>query len=351
MDDIFIKQINSDKETIARLEAWTLQLYAIQHFDEAIKLFCNEVYEGLQARSVIFFKYLKSFSSILATYSEGIPFSEIRGVGLDFSHDKNFSPVKDFIRLNQNNSFIEIMKKISPHHDFVTSLCVVRGEVKGVFVFTDVEPERLEDSYYKLIERVFSHWLSEIILLEQNHNLNRIDELTELLNKKVFSEYVALEVGRSQRIKHPVSYMVVRLDQAERLKSNLNLDRYQSLVKMIGKIITQSVRKTDYVGALSEGEFGIVLPHMSLKNARNKAKQLKTILERAKYFSDMDINVHINFSICISEYPMLAHDFEDLQLSAQQKLMLDTEPSQILEVIQSQSFEPDFRYIDVESKK
>lgn len=351
MDEIFVKQTSTDSDKVAQLDAWTLQLYAIQHFDEAVKCFCNEVYEGLQARSVIFFKYLKSFSSILATYSEGVSFEEIRGQGLNFSQDKNFSPVKDFIRIQQNPSFIEMMKKISPNHSFVTSLCVVRGEVKGLFVFTDVEPEKIESSYYKVTERIFSHWASEILLLEQNHNLNRIDELTELLNKRVFSEYVALEVGRSQRIKHPVSYMVVRLDQAEALKSGLNLDRYQSLVKMVGKIITQSVRKTDYIGALSEGEFGVLLPHMSLKNARNKAKQLKTVLEASKYFNDMNTNLSVHFSICLSEYPSLSHDFEDLQLSTQQKLMIDSQPSQIVEVTQGPSFEPDFVYADVESKK
>ena len=272
MDEEFLSSKTTDSDVLARLEAWTLRLYSVQHFDEAVKYFCSEAYEGLQARSVVFFKYLKSFSSLLATHSEGVAFESIRGLGLNFSQDRNFSPVKDFLRLNQNSSFVEVMKKISPNHPYVTSLCVVRGEVKGVFVFADVDAESLDSSYFKLTERLFSHWASEIQLLELNHNLSRIDELTELLIKKVFIDYVALEVGRAQRIKHPVTFMAIRLDQVEVLKTNLNIDRYQSLLKMIAKILTQSTRKTDYVGLLSEGEFGLLLPHMSLKNARNKAK-------------------------------------------------------------------------------
>lgn len=340
-----------DQGLIARLDSWTLHLYAIQHFDEAIKSFSGEVYEGLQARSVIFFKYLKSFSSMVATHSEGINFSEVRGLGLNFSNDKNFSPVRDFLRIEQNNSFQEMMNKILPHHKFSTALCVVRGEIRGLFVFTDIDQQKLEASYYKVAERIFSHWLSEIHLLDLNHNLTRNDELTSLLTKRVFSEYVALEVGRSQRIKHPVSLMVVRLDGASNLKSQLNIDRYYSMIKMVAKILTQSTRKTDYLGQLSEAEFGVLLPHMSLKNANNKAKQLKHILEASKYFSEANLNIQVHFSICYSEYPSRAHDFEDLQLATVQKLMLESGSSQLVEVTKSESFIPDFLYENIETKK
>lgn len=342
---------SEESELLARLDAWTLRLYSVQHFDEAVRSFCVEVHEGLQSRGVIFFKYLKSFSSLLATHSEGLAFETVRGQGLNFSQDKNFSPVKDFLRLHQNPSFATMMSRLSPNHDYVSTLCLVRGEVKGIFVFTDVEPEKLETPYFKLAERILFHWTSEISLLEQNHNLNRIDDLTELLNKRVFNEYLALEVGRAQRIKHPVAFMVVRLDQSQRLKENLNIDRYHSLLRMVGKILTQSTRKTDYIGVLSEGEFGVLLPHMSLRNARNKAKQIKTVLEASKYFSDSDIDLDVQFSVCISEYPTLAHDFEDLHLATVQKLLIDTHPSRMLEVQKNSGFEPDFTYADVEPVK
>lgn len=344
-------QDSQSLDQVSRLDAWTLQLYAIQHFDEAIKVFCSEVYEGLQCRSVIFFKYLKSFSSIIVTHAEGIPFSEIRGQGLNFSEDKNFSPIRDFIRIKEHPSFISIMNKISPNHDWVTSLCIVRGEVKGFFVFTDITIKSLELPYYKVTERILSHWLSEISLVEKNHNLNRIDETTDLLNRRVFMDYVALEVGRAQRIKQPVCLFAIRIDNLEHLKPKLNLDRYQTLIKMVAKILLQTTRKTDYVGALAEGEYAVLLPHMSLKNARNKSKQIKNILESAKYFSDTNLSLDVRFSICVSEYPSLSHDFEDLILSCTQKLMIEPHMSQIIEVIKNENFQPDFVYQEVEVKK
>ncbi len=342
---------STDTDDLSRLESWTLQLYSIQHFDEAIKVFSAEIYEGLQCRSVIFFKYLKSFSSILATHSEGIAFSEIRGQGLNFSEDKNFSPIRDFLRIKENPSFQTIMSKILPHHDYVISLCVVKGEVKGLFVYIDIELKSLERPYYKLAERVLSHWLSEIILLEQNHNLNRTEELTDLLNRRVFIDYLALEVGRAQRIKHPVSLILVRIDNLQHLKSKLNLDRYHTLIKMVSKILLQSTRKTDYVGSLSEDEFGLLLPHMSLKNARNKSKLIKNTLESSKYFSDTNLSLDVHFSICVSEYPLLAHDFEDLLLACSQKLMIEPHMGQIIEVVKNGSFQPDFKYTEAEPQK
>lgn len=201
-----------------------------------------------------------------------------------------------------------------------------------------------------MAERIFSHWLAEILLLEQNHNLNRNDELTELLNRRVFTESIALEVARAQRIQHPVSLIVVRIDNLNLLKNKLNIDRYHTLIKMVAKILLQATRKTDFVGALSEGEYGLLLPHMSLKNARKKAKQIKNTLESAKYFSDVNLSLEVQFSMCISEYPSLAFDFEDFLLSCSQKLLIEPHMGQILEVTKNENFQPDFKYSDHEPK-
>lgn len=336
--------LDSNSPTIDRLNSWTLQLYSIQHLDQAIKCFSAEVYEVFQCRSVVYFKYMGAFSSIVATHAEGIPFLEVRGKGLNFSKDQQFNPIRDLLKLDSNKSFTEMVSEIIPNHDYEYSLCISGGEVRGVFVYGDMDPNHLRSSLYKSMERIFSHWLNEIYLIEKNHDLIRNEPVTGLLNKKTFVEYAAMEVGRAQRIKHPVSFIYLKLNHLNVLRGQINLDRYQGLLKMISSILLRSTRKTDYVSSFHDGEFGVLAPHMSLRNGRNKCIQLKKSLESYQYFDDLNQNFTVEFSICLSEYPTLAHDYEDLYLSATQKILISDKAGLILEATKPDGFEPDFKY-------
>ena len=337
-----------------RLDLWMENLYAIRHYDEAIKSFSFEMYKHLsQSKSslegghgILFFKYLKSYSSLLVTHSEGINFSKVRGLGLNFSKNKDFLPERDILGLSTNGSFSELLEKVLPNSPYSLQPLYVRGEVRGLFVFIHIEEKHLQSPFVQVATKVLSHWLSEILLIDTQHDLLWQDELTGLLNKKIFYECVFREVRRAQEIFHPVSLMQTSIDNFERIRKEFNPDQVQTLLKKVAQVLKQSVRAIDPVGRLSEKEMAILFPHMGIQALRRKALEIKHSLENARYFKDSPdfiFNLRVTLSIC--EYPTTASDAEDMFLSTSQRLLVEEDSSQIYEVDKGSHFIPDFEVV------
>lgn len=333
---------NGSHDLLDRFVDWAERLSAVEHFDEAIKSYVNELYDHFDCEAVIYFKYMPAYASLVATHAEGIAFEKVRGMGLNFSEDRLFDSTKDLFRMDEHRPFVQMVRNVVDEKKMATSVLMLDGQVRGLFTFVGVSPSVLSESYFKACEVVLVRWLSEVVLKEKIHNLERHDDLTGCLNKRTFADQVFLEVGRARRIKLPVSYVYVSIDNIQGIKQELNSDRYKTLLKMVAKVIEQSIRKTDSAGRMGEAEFAILFPHMSMRDLKVKASKLKRLLETAKYFNDLKKEFTLSTTVCISEYPSTSYDAEDLMMSAAQKVLTDENTSELFVMSKGPSFVPDF---------
>lgn len=329
-------------DVLNRFINWVERLSAIEHYDEAIKLYANELYDFFECDSVIYFKYMPAYASLVATHSEGVSFQKVRGLGLNFAEDRLFDPKKDLLRMDEYRPFVQMVQNAVNEKKMATSVLMVAGQVRGLFTLVGVSPSVKEESYFRACEAVLVRWLSEVMLKEKIHNLERHDELTGSLNRRTFSEQVFLEVARARRIKLPVSYVYISIDHLQSIKKELNPDRYRTLLKMIAKVIDQAIRKTDFAGRMAEAEFAVLFPHMNFENLKVKAARIKRMLETAKYFNDLKKEFALSTTVCISEYPSSAYDAEDLMLAAAQKVLAEENTGQLFVISKGESFVPDF---------
>lgn len=331
-----------NNDVLNRFVNWVERLTAIEHYDEAIKLYTNELYDFFECDAVIYFKYMSAYASLVATHSEGVVFQKVRGLGLNFSEDRLFDPQKDLLRMDEYRPFVQMVQNAVDEKKIATSVLKVDGQVRGLFALVGVSPSVKEESYFRACEAVVVRWLSEVLLKEKIHNLERHDELTGCLNKRTFSEQVFLEVARARRIKLPASYVYISVDNLQNIKQELNADRYRTLLKMVAKVIDQAIRKTDFAGRMGEAEFAVLFPHMNFENLKVKAARLKRMLETAKYFNDLKKEFALSTTVCISEYPSSAYDAEDLMLAASQKVLAEENSSQLFVMSKGDNFVPDF---------
>lgn len=329
-------------DELNRFVDWSERLSAVEHYEEAIKSYTNELYDRFECDAVIYFKYMSAYASLVATHSEGIPFQKVRGLGLNFSEDRHFDPQKDLLKMDEYRPFVKMVENVVEEKKMATSVLIVDGQVRGLFALVGVSPAIKSEPYFRACELLVQRWLSEVLLKERIHNLERHDDLTGCLNKRTFSEQVFLEVGRARRIKLPVSYVYISIDHIQNIKKELNADRYRTLLKMVAKVIEQAIRKTDFAGRMGENEFAILFPHMNYENLKVKATRLKRMLETAKYFNDLKKEFSLSTTICISEYPSSAYDAEDLMLAAAQKVIAEESSSQLFVMSKGDSFVPDF---------
>lgn len=103
----------------------------------------------------------------------------------------------------------------------------------------------------------------------------RTDVVTSIMNRLGFSERLSIELDRHQRYRRPFTLVLVHCDGLAELAA-LDAERP---VRMIGRTLGASVRRTDAVGRIEEDVFAIVLPETGRDNALLVAQMLRDKLD------------------------------------------------------------------------
>jgi len=103
----------------------------------------------------------------------------------------------------------------------------------------------------------------------------RTDVVTSILNRLGFSERLSIELDRHQRYRRPFTLVLVHCDGLADLAA-LDAERP---VRLIGRTLGASVRRTDAVGRIEEDVFAIVLPETARDNALLVAQMLRDKLD------------------------------------------------------------------------
>lgn len=105
------------------------------------------------------------------------------------------------------------------------------------------------------------------------------DPLTGLLNRGRFRERVLEEMNRARRYHHPFSVALIDLDDFNRVNEEHGQARGDTLLQLVGRVITQTVRTTDLVGRTGGDEFMVCLPETDGEQARVVTEKLLTALD------------------------------------------------------------------------
>jgi diguanylate cyclase (GGDEF)-like protein len=103
----------------------------------------------------------------------------------------------------------------------------------------------------------------------------RTDVVTSIMNRLGFGERLSIELDRHQRYRRPFTLVLVHCDGLANLAA-LDAERP---VRMIGRTLGASVRRTDAVGRIEEDVFAIVLPETGRDNALLVAQMLRDKLD------------------------------------------------------------------------
>ncbi|MCG6877484.1 MAG: GGDEF domain-containing protein [Betaproteobacteria bacterium] len=103
----------------------------------------------------------------------------------------------------------------------------------------------------------------------------RTDVVTSIMNRLGFSERLSIELDRHQRYRRPFTLVLVHCDGLADLAA-LDAERP---VRLIGRTLGASVRRTDAVGRIEEDVFAIVLPETARDNALLVAQMLRDKLD------------------------------------------------------------------------
>lgn len=155
------------------------------------------------------------------------------------------------------------------------------------------------------------------------NEINRLvitDDLTGLYNSRFFFEQVEYEVERAKRYLTPLSLVFFDLDRFKAVNDTYGHLTGSKLLKEVGELVHQQIRKTDRAARYGGDEFVIILPQTEKKGARVLALKLVESLHRQSFVSTCGTPLTVTGSFGVATFPDDAASASEL-ISAADKAM------------------------------
>lgn len=131
--------------------------------------------------------------------------------------------------------------------------------------------------------------------------LSITDGLTNLYNHNHFMNQLKKEIERAKRFEHPLSLMLMDVDNFKQYNDTYGHPEGDKALKRIGETIQHNIRSTDSGYRYGGEEFAVILPETDDKDAFMAAERLRKAFESEKFTPNGKI-VNMTISIGIARY-------------------------------------------------
>lgn len=137
--------------------------------------------------------------------------------------------------------------------------------------------------------REAAEWISaQAAIALENAHLHELvqeqavtDELTSLANRRQFLDALAHELARSARTGETTSLVLCDLDDFKNVNDRFGHPAGDEVLRVVGRVLRESVRELDVPARLGGEEFAVVLPNTMLDGAVRLAERIRVAVERA----------------------------------------------------------------------
>lgn len=287
----------------------------------------------------IYFKYLPTVSSFVATFAHGLEIESIKGVGSRLSPEETKSLLQNLASGQLPQALHQLMQDGLKVQNYFFRPVPVHKLLDGLIIFwgsADFQFHQIENDFF-----VFQLLYQKAHLLKKNEALDILDPVTELYNRNYFLKKLEEEIARARRLEKAVSVIRLSVDSLAELEQSFGRNNRDVILRTIAAIVKKTSRVNDISCRTEDNEFSLILPHCARKGAALRAERLRRIIE-GHAFAINDLKVTI--SCGVSEYPSLSKGASDLEASASQALEFITSRggNKVCLFKPMQEFKPDF---------
>jgi diguanylate cyclase (GGDEF)-like protein len=187
-------------------------------------------------------------------------------------------------------------------------LCVPLRTVErvlGMLYIGQRRADRITERQVRLLETIAGRIVFPIERLLVQEKLEReasLDPLTGLLNYRRLEQALTAEVKRSGRYRHPLSIIMLELDQLGRYNDRYGHTRGNALLVAAAQFVKTNVREVDTVARYGGDEFCIICPETSREDAFVLAERLCRQFMAAP-FLDLGSGPEVTVSGGVATYP------------------------------------------------
>jgi len=167
-----------------------------------------------------------------------------------------------------------------------------------------IKPVRLEELLLRLRRVLKERQLSteRTRMMQKLQKLATTDGLTKLYNSRSFYSQLELEVDRYNRYKHPLSLLLLDIDNFKDFNDNFGHLEGDKVLVRFSQIIKSCLRTNDSAYRYGGEEFTVILPETNGDEAKTVAQRIRSSLETEKFKPIPDKNAKITISIGVTQY-------------------------------------------------
>ncbi len=134
--------------------------------------------------------------------------------------------------------------------------------------------------------------------MEEERLRARTDPLTGLPNRAAYDEYIVQEYERWSRYRTAFTVVVADLDLFKSVNDNFGHLAGDKVLRLVAKVITKSIRVTDFVARYGGEEFVIILPSTSVTEAVQAMNKLRLSLAKSPFnFHGKPVGITMSFGV------------------------------------------------------
>jgi len=140
--------------------------------------------------------------------------------------------------------------------------------------------------------------INQSYLLEKIKSLAIKDELTGLINKRNFNERISAEIERAKRHSGCLSLAIFDIDFFKKFNDTWGHLAGDYVLRELGKIIKENIRKSDIAARIGGEEFALILPETDIQNGYEFLERLRNTIQNSDFnFQGKKLKVTISGGI------------------------------------------------------
>jgi diguanylate cyclase (GGDEF)-like protein len=138
----------------------------------------------------------------------------------------------------------------------------------------------------------------EISYHEEIYRLMTFDGLTQIHNKRSFETSIEREISRSHRYRRPLSLLLFDIDHFKLINDKFGHLAGDAVLRQLAALVSANIRREDILARVGGEEFALIVPELTLEQARLCGEKLRTIVERTPCrFDEQAIPITSSFGV------------------------------------------------------
>lgn len=154
--------------------------------------------------------------------------------------------------------------------------------------------------------------------LKIEHDRALCDSLTGLPNHMAYKERIEMEFNRWKRYKAPLALAIWDVDFFKRINDDYGHKAGDRTLALVGQLLMQNCRETDFVARYGGEEFVMLLPSTEASQALGMAENIRLMIQQCSFNSNGEV-IDLTISCGISEFNE-GDQFEDVFVRADKAL-------------------------------